>query len=235
MRERFVTLNQEYSSYSSGKVYPEPSKLRIEAQIVDGVGRYQFDIKKTNILNSREVSLDRNDVFVPNFMGLFLALQSNTNPADEILMSFPAINDGVNPSGYAKGFQSQSIEALYNGKLVWLVDNGVLLNSYPTERFKKVPQTQKAFVLDSQDAAKAESIETEWNILDACDVIIPKITIAGTRDHNITVNFDANGLTFPVTSGYTPYLVFFLDGYLIKGGCEYYDGRNPNARAVGQW
>ena len=235
MRERFVLLNQEYASYSGGKVYPEHSKLRIEVPLVAGVGRYQFDIKKTNITNSREQALDRNDVFVPNFMGLFLSLQSTTKPATEVLRSFPAINDGANPSGYAAGFQNDDAEAIYNGKLVWLVDNGVLFNAYPTERFKRVPRTQSGFVLDSNDAAVVESVKPNWDIVSACDVVIPKLTIAGTRDHNITVNFDAQGLTFPVTTGFVPVLVLYMDGYLIKGGCEYYDGKNPNARAVGQW
>lgn len=235
IRERFVSVNDEYQAYSNGKRYAEPSKLRIETQLQNGVGMYQFNIKKTDINNQYEQALDRNDIFFPTMWGLFLALRSNTNPSTEVLMSFPHINDGSDPSVFQIGFQNNNIEALYNGKIKWLVDNGVLLTAYPTEKFRKVPEQQGAFVLNTSDSAVNENIVCEWDIVKACDFLTPKLTIAGTRDHNISVNFDASGLTFPVTSGYTPYLVLYMDGFLVKGGCEFFDNNNPNASAVGKW
>lgn len=235
IRERFAKINNEFAGSTDGKVYAEPSKIRIEVPLLAGVGRYEFDIKKTDIKNQREVSLNRNDLFVPNFMGLFLSLQNDTKPSAEILSSFPLINDGVNPSPYVAGFQNTDVEALYNGKLTWQIDNGILMQAYPTERFKKVPETQGAFVLDSNDQPLNEQIVPEWDVLDACDLIIPKLMIAGTRDHRISVNFDASGLTFPVTTGYTPVLVFYMDGFLIKGGCEFFNDANPEAKAIGRW
>jgi len=207
IRQRFEKVNSQYVNTSGGKVYAEPSKLRIETPLEAGIGSYTFDVKKTDIRNRREVALDRNDVFIPNFLGLFISLQPTANPSTEILSSFPLYNDGVKPSPYVAGFQNKDIEALYNGKFTWTIDNGVLLSSYPTERFRKVPETQSAFVLDSNDSAVAEQILPEWDILKACDLLIPRFLIAGTRDHQITVHFDSAGLTFPVTTGYKPYLV----------------------------
>ena len=234
-RDRFIAVNNEYQQYSNGVKYAEESKIRIETPLQNGVGQYTIDIKKLNITNKREVSLDRNDVFIPNFMGLFLALQSNTAPAKEVLMSFPAIKEDGEPSHFEVGFKSKDIFSLYNGRLVWGVDNGVLLGSYPTERFLKVPETQGAFLLDQEGNSVSEQILPEWDILDACDLVIPKLTIAGTRDHQITVNFDAAGLKFDCTDGYTPVLVFYMDGFLVKGGCEYFEEHNPNAKAIGKW
>lgn len=235
LRARFVELNTQAQGYSRSEIYPEPSKIRIEVPLKPGQGRYEFNIKKNDIDNSWEKSLDRNDVFVPNFMGVLLALRSTTNPMTEVLRSFPVINDGVNPSAYAAGFTTEDAEAVYNGTLNWTIGNGVLFNAYPTEDFKKIPQTQKAFILDSQDAVKVESVETEWNIKDALELVIPKLILCGTRDHKVTINFNASGLNFATTAGYTPYLVFYMDGNLIKGGCEFFDGQNPNAKAVGTW
>ena len=234
-RERFQKVNAEVQDYSKGAIYAEESKIRVETPIKDGVGQYVIDIKKSNITNQREVSLDRNDVFVPNFIGVFVALQSTTKPGTEILFPYPPINDGTLPSVHPVGFQNKDIYSLYNGKLVWTVDNGVLLGSYPTERFLKVPQTQGAFVLDSSDVAVNEFIGSEWDVLVASDLLMPRLTIAGTRDHKVTINFDAAGLTFPTTTGYTPVLVFYMDGILVKGGCEYFDGKNSNSKAIGSW
>lgn len=234
-RERFVAVNKEYQQYSNGAKYAEESKIRIETPLQNGVGQYVIDIKKQITGNKREVSLDRNDVFIPNFIGVFVALQSTTKPATEQLMSFPAINDGTAPSQYAAGFKSKDIFALYNGRLVWNIDNGVLLGSYPTERFLKVPETQGAFLLNSSDESVAEQILPEWDVLKSCDLVIPKLTVAGTRDHQITINFDAAGLSFDCTEGYKPVLVFYMDGFLVKGGCEYLENSNPNAKAIGMW
>lgn len=235
IRERFATINSEAVNYSGGKIYAEPSKIRIEAQLKSGQGRYEFNIKKQDIDNSWEKSLDRNDIFVPNFMGLLIALRSTTNPMTEVLRSFPIVNDGVNPSAYPAGFTADDADAIYNGSLQWTIDNGVLFNAYPTENFKKVPETQPAFILDSTNAVVRQSIKSEWDIKSALELVIPKLILAGTRDHRVTVNFEASGLTFATTSGYTPYLVFYMDGFLIKGGCEFFDQSNPNAKAVGQW
>ena len=235
LRERFVAVNNEYQSYSGGKKYAEVSKIRIETPILDGVGQYEIDIKKQITSNKREVSLDRNDVFIPNSIAVFLSLQSETKPSKEVLMSYPALTADSDKSVHKVGFTNDDIFALYNGKLVWTVDNGVLMASYPTERFLKVPETQGLFLLDSTNAPVDQHILSEWDVLKASDILLPKLTIAGTRDHRVTINFDAAGLTFPVTAGYKPVLVFYMDGFLVKGGCEFYDQKNPNALAIGQW
>ena len=151
------------------------------------------------------------------------------------LEPYAPINDGVNPSIHPVGFLNEDINALYNGKLTWSIDNGVLFSAFPMERFRRVPETQGAFVLDSQDAPVLEGIESEWDIIKQCELLIPKITVCGTRDHRINVNFDAAGLQFASTTGTTPTLVFYMDGFLVKSGCEYFESKNPNARAVGSW
>lgn len=217
------------------KVHPEEAKIRIEEQIKNGKSQYIFNIKKTDVDGVREQSLDRNDLFIPNEWSILLGLRSTTNPQLEKLYSFVPVNDGTNPSIHPVAFQSDSMEALYSGYLQWLVDNAVMLSTYPMEKFKKVPETQGAFLLNSSDEAVNEGIQTEWSLDSALELIIPRMTIAGTRDHKIAVNFDASGLQFPVTDGYEPYLVLMMDGFLIKGGCEYVNGRNPFGEVVGQW
>lgn len=232
IRDRFVKINDKAGQI--GK-YAEPSKLRIENTIKDGVGTYVFDIKKQDINNQREKSLDRNDIFVPVRWGLLLSLRSTTNPSTEVLISYPAINDGTNPSVHPVGFTNGNIEALYNGSITWLVDNGVLFSAYPTEAFRKVPEQQGAFILNSSDTAVNEQIKSEWDLNKALEFLTPCLTIAGTRDHKISVNFDAAGLTFPVSEGYEPVLTLYMDGFLIKSGCEYKGENNPFAKTVGNW
>lgn len=234
-RNRFTIVNNAVKEVSGGTLFAEPSKLRIEVSLLKGVGRYLFDIKKDGILNAYEKSLNRNDVFVPSGIGLFVAIQSNENPSTEVLYPYIPVNDGENPSIHSVGFLNGDANAIYNGTLEWLIQNGVLLSSFPTERFKKVPQTQGLFALNSADAAVNEGVQSQWSIEEAIDTVIPQLVVAGTQDHRITVNFNAEGLDFAVTEGHTPKLVLYMDGFLVKGGCQYIDGKNAFAGAVGQW
>ena len=216
-------------------VHPEESKLRIELPLKDGVSQYQFNIKDASVVGPREAFLDRNDVFIPNQLGILIGLRNNSNPQIEHLFSFVPVNDGVKPSVHPAGFTTQAAEAIYQGYLSWTIDNMVLFSKYPAEKFKYIPETQGAFVLDSNDAAVQEGIQVQWDINDVLPMLIERITVCGTRDHKISLNFDASGLQFPCTSGYTPYLVLYMDGYLVKGGCQYVEGENAWGAAVGRW
>ena len=71
IRNRFETLHRQFGKM----VTPEPSKIRIEVPLKDGVGQYEFNIKKV-IDNDREQGLDRNDVFVPTFMSVLCSRPS---------------------------------------------------------------------------------------------------------------------------------------------------------------
>ena len=232
IKDRF---DKVYAQLRGTNIYPEESKLRISMPIQDGKGQYIFDIKNAVVDGLVEQHLDRNDVFVPNKWGVLIELV-DANGIKK-LYSFAPKNDGVNPSVFPAGFKSDDIESLYAGFLAWNVDNTVMLSTYPMEKFHKIPRQQGAFVLDSNDAAVNEGIQAEWSLDKALELIMPRYTIAGTRDHKISVNFPAAGLTFPVTTGYTANLVLYMDGFLVKGGCEYKggNGTNPFGQAVGQW
>lgn len=215
-------------------MHPEESKLRIEQPLVDGKSQYIFNLKEA-VSGPREVSLDRNDVFVPTQMGILLGLRNDANPQIEKLYSFVPVNDGSNPSVHPVGFENEHAESIYAGFVQWIIDNNVVISSYPTEKFKYIPETQGAFVLDSSDNAVNEGIQCEHDMEKMLPLLLERITVAGTRDHKITLNFNAAGLTFPVTDGWTPYVVLYMDGYLVKGGCQYIDGINAWNEAVGKW
>ena len=208
-------------------IYPEEAKLRIAADIVAGKGQYIFKLTRNDAQanNVSDFTLQDNDIFVPNAMGVMIGITETATGVQKLYPyapKRPAAGDSV----YAAGFESDTIEKLYNGHLTWKMGTQILLNQYPMEKFKKVPRQQGAFVLDSNDAAVSEQIQPEWSIDKCLELLMPKYTIAGNRDHYITVNFDAASLSFPVTTGYTAQIVLFLDGFLVKGGCTTIDGKN---------
>ena len=237
MRERFQYVESIVSTKSQNNCHAEVSKLRVEEVLLSGVGRYEFDIKKEGIRNQYEQTLNRNDVFIPTRIALYVALQSNNKPSKEILYAYiPVASTKEVPTIHPVGFTSDDANAFYNGKLTWQIQNGVLFSGYPTERFKHIPQTQGFFALNAADVAVNLGVQSEFSIDLCSEVAIPRIYIAGTMDHKIAVNFDAAGLDFSCTEGYTPKLVFYMDGFLVKGGTQYFNGENPfGADVVGSW
>ena len=235
IKDRF---DKVFMQLKGSKIYPEESKLRVSLPIVAGKGQYIFDIKNAVVDGVVEQHLDRNDVFVPNKWGVLIGIKEKATGVEQ-LFSYAPKNDGVNPSVAPVGFTTNAIESLYNGFLAWNLDNQVMLSTYPMEKFHKVPRQQGAFVLDSNDAAVSEGIQSEWSLDKALELIMPRYTIAGTRDHKITVTFPAAGLSFPLNdaANYEAELVLYMDGFLVKGGCEYKggNGTNPFGEAVGQW
>lgn len=234
IRNRYERLHSEFGSM----VTPEPSKIRIEVPLKDGVGQYKFDVKKV-INNDREQGLDRNDVFVPNFFSVMFGFQSAEHPETMSLYPF-APRVGANLVAQ-EGFTNDNANSLYNGKLTLQIDNQMILNAYPTENFKKVPEEQGCVIFDGESLVNM-GIQPEFTIQDACELLIPRILIAGTRDIKFTLSFDAAGLTFPATTGgadgetLTPVLVFYMDGFLMKNGCEKGIGTSDQInKVVGNW
>lgn len=228
-------LNKVMAQLKGTGLWPSQSKIRLELPIKDGQGQYIFNLKRGGD-GVTTFHLDRNDVFIPNYLGIFLQI-THTETGVKTLFSFAPVNDGENPSIFPFGFENNQIEKIYSGYIQWLVDNSVMLPAFPMEKFHIVPETQGAFVLNSSDEPVQEGIQMERNIDSMMTLLLPKYTIAGTRDHKITVTFDAAKNTFPVTEGYTAELVLYMDGMLVKGGAEYKGGgaTNPFGDAVGQW
>ncbi len=216
-------------------IFPEEAKLRMQLPIEAGKGQYIFDLKKESLAdNIKNFVLQRNDVFIPNGIQVFIGITETATGVQKIYPyapKKPASGDSV----YAAGFESDTIENLYAGTLSWKLGTNVMLNQFPMENFKHVPRQQGAFVLDSSDNAVSENIQPEWDVQDFLYTLMPRYTIAGQRDHYISVNFDAATLTFPVTSGYTAQLVLYMDGFLVKGGCEKIAGKNAFGDAPGNW
>ena len=207
-------------------IYPEEAKLRMQLPLTDGKGQYVFNLTKEGLAdNLKNFVLQDNDVFVPNAIGVMIGITETATGVQHLYPYAPKCPTGV-PSVYPAGFESDAIENLYDGHLQWKLGTQILLNQYPMEKFKKVPRQQGAFVLDSNDDAVSEQIQPEWSIDRCLELLMPKYTIAGNRDHFVSVNFDAANASFPVTTGYTAQLVLFLDGFLVKGGATTINGKS---------
>lgn len=221
-------------------IFLQRTKLRLEQDILPGVGRYTFDIKKESFGNGLTTfPLKRDDVVVPNGIGVLISISHVVNGTEvEELYSFAPKNDGETPSVFPIGFKTDAIENLYNGFLEWTVGSLVAWDGYAMENFKKVPRQQGAFVLNSSDEAQHEGIQIEHHIEDMLQPVLAKYFVAGTQDHQMTVNFPAAGLEFPLNDEtYKAKLVLYIDCFKIKNGTKLIDVQidDQNPLAVAAW
>lgn len=237
IKARFNEIYQKVAGYKD--LFPQKTKLRLELPIENGQGRYVFDLKEHVVNHVSTFGLNRNDVLVPNAVGILISIGHTVNGTYvEKLYSYAPKNDGVNPSVDPVGFTSNDIDNLYNGNVQWLVGTTQAWEAYPMEDFLKIPRQQGAFVLNNQDAAVQEGIRPEFHIEDCLTLLMPKYYIAGTQDHKITVNFDAAGLTFNLNdNNYTAKLVLYMDAFLIKNGTQLFNSSadGPFKEASGAW
>ena len=228
----------------AGKVFPEMSLIRLHQEMKDGTSVYTFNIKDPNVDHIVTHSLDRNDVFIPNLWAIRQVLK-NTVTGEIRAFTFTPQYDGTNPSIHTVGFATADADAMWNGTVQWILDNNVAMSAYPMVNFKKVPETQGLFVLDSNDAPVQEGIQIEHNINDDLELLYSKYQICGTRDHKITLAFDAANKSFGLESqlsgddakaNWKPYVELIMLGFLVKGGCEQpQQGSNPFGAAAGNW
>lgn len=205
------------------QIYPEEAKMRYSLPLKDGQGQYIFKLNRNGQAdNLTTFAITENDVFVPSGISVMIGL-TGSDGVQHLYPYAPKKAQGAD-SVYSFGFENDNIEALYNGNLTFKQDTNIVLNQFPMERFKVVPRQQGAFVLDSNDAAVAEGIQPEWDIDKYLKLFMARYAIAGNRDNFMTINFDAATKTFPVTTGYTAELVLIMDGFLVKGGAQTYNG-----------
>lgn len=252
-RKRF---EKAFNYYGEQGIPPQLSFLRIEEDLVDGRGNYDFNLRKEN-LATYERNLRRNDLFIVLGMSVFLRIEDE-DKGGTLPMHFYAKKGRVtvtpatvsDPAVYTLdeyGFLTSDIEALYNGKLFIQTGTTVNFEGLPTSLFKKesagIEGTQANYVKDVNNAVDVES---------ALKTMSEELVLAGTQDHKIQVSFPAyNGSDFSAaqagngtsvsddtivpTTHFKSKIGFYALGYLIPGGTnDTYknDPANPFRKAI---
>lgn len=234
LRTRFERPNNYYGQQG---LAPQLSLLRIEEDLVNGKGVYEFDLKK-QILSGVESNLKRNDLFITCSMGIATRIEDEDRPNVLVPNFSPQIAD-TTASGSAvtvnvPGFQTDDILALYNGSVFIQTGNIVNFSDLPTALFLK-QQSDDTTIIPTGKAIRNKVFIFENDLRTMAEEIV----IAGTQDHTIKVSFptysgsdysaaqakDANG---DVISHYKTKICLFILGYRIVNGTsqKYKDDKN---------
>jgi hypothetical protein len=209
--------------YAPKGLAPAISQIRIEQPLINGQGVYRFDIKK-EILSASEQNLKRNDLFVVCGIGLYPCVSDPTKPGTEQLFTFAKKGDAD-----ITGFNTEDLNALYNGKLYISTGSTVNIEDQPLNVFKRVPNM-------SGNAFK-ENLPLEFDFLDSLHMMPEELILAGTQDHKIEISFPtfaaSDYSTLP--AGTIGKLALVIYGYKVPGGtAEQYknDQANPYRFAI---
>lgn len=240
-RRRFDRLNAYYGAKG---IAPQLSMLRIEEDLVNGQGVYNFNIKKEPI-SGAESNLKRNDLFVCLAIGLATRVDDGAKPNVSVPDFSPRLAT-VTTSGSAvtivtPGFETDDVRALYNGSMFIQTGNIVNFADLPTSLFLR--QQSDDFTLSASDHAVRSK---KFNLEDDLKTMAEELVFAGTQEHTIKVSFptyaaanyaaqqakDANG---DVITNNKSKLIFLALGYRVVGGtAEQYrqDENNPYAGMI---
>lgn len=204
-------------------IVPQISKLKITRDIENGVGYIDFDLKSNQLSTPGDVALNRNDVFIPFGIGLFLSFDKATPTGKARLYSYAPKAGIQNPVGFMTG----DIEALYNGTLEQVVDQTTIMQAFPAELFKHIGHNEPRAMLGSADTVVADGAQGEYDLEDMMHPFTPEIVYQGTMDIKTAVKFNANGSDFsvalasaPTTKDKThkPRVTLMMIGVLVKNG-----------------
>ena len=232
-RQRFEKVCGYYGKQG---IAPQPSLLRIEQDLVNGQGTYEFDLKKENI-SKVESNLKRNDLFVVISMGVAVRIEDSEHPFVNVPMFAPhkAILDEESKV-IVPGFKTDDIKALYNGSLYLSTGTTVNFADMPTALFLKDKGTDDLNL-------KINHFDFENDLRSMPEEVI----FAGTQDHKITVTFPtfaASDYTAqqtlldddPETYGenFKSKIVFLAYGYRVVGGTleKYKEDGNPYKNCI---
>lgn len=218
--------------YGAKGIAPEISMIRIDEELVNGQGVYNFNLKK-EILDASEKNLKRNDLFIVVGMGVFLTLKDSTKPGTEVLYPFV---QKENTTAGIPGFKTDDIEALYNGELHIATGTTVNINAMPMQLFKRVPCRQTE-LLNNGQALVSNGVKPSIDLDRDLQLMAEELVFAGTQDHKVQVSFPTFASSDYTTSAANTkgYVSFIAVGYRVIGGTsETYknDPTNPYADCI---
>lgn len=254
-RKRFEKASAYYTQQG---IAPQKSFLRIEENLINGSGVYQFNLRKEN-LSPVERNLRRNDLFIVCQMGVYLRIEDNNKAGvlpplfyakqglADITPADTSTHVGLIQSLTETGFATSDIDALYNGSLFVQTGTTVNFEAMPCALFKK----ESAGIV-GKNANYAKAVNNGFNLEDQLFSMSEELILAGTQDHKLQVSFPhfagANyqalqdghetsdtDHTFVANSDYQSKIGFMAVGYLIPGGTDdmyRQDPMNPYRKAI---
>jgi hypothetical protein len=216
---RIASVSDFYKKYG---ITPQKTLLRIEANLVNGQGIYNFDIKKKGRdLSTTERSMTINDLFVVDALGLALMVEKTAAPGTAPLLSYPLIDGLYLPAGI-KGFSDNNAYAIYNGELSMKTDNVVNLSAFPTANMLCVPRQQPTAVLKASDGTVVSAgIQPAFELDSVLVQPTETFVFAGTHETEIKLQAPVQpDVTLGVPANYTGKVVLLVEGWLFAGGAK---------------
>jgi hypothetical protein len=205
LRERFA---KAYAFFAPNNYAPETSLLRVEQPLVNGQGKYTFDIIKKGPVGLTEKKLEYNDIFIASALGVYLKIEDTTKPGTGMLRTFPG---QANTTG-ANFTNVTDIEALYNGRIQLKTGQVVTYEGIPMVHFKRVYEAQ-GITAGSQG---------EFSVNSSALFLPEQLTLCGDKTYDINIEFPSypgSNYQATVTTMQTS-LVFIVYGWLVKNGSQ---------------
>lgn len=183
-----------------------PHRLEYHSKLMDNKSSVQFKITQGNP-HVMDVQLSDNDAFVVTGIGLGLMKVAKTSGVEQ-----PGTFDVIHypdPVRFQTSGEAAALENVYNALFDLKIENGSLIDNFPTGKFRMAPNQQQTATIVPETVTGT----MPWG---------GSFTLSGDKRVTASVNYrgsEYNGVQGPDgDDDYTIYGVLFFDGYLISGG-----------------
>jgi len=200
------------------------SKLSLAHRLKNGQGDYIFNFNK-DIPNrmAGDIVLDRSDCFIPVGFGLGFQFDTIERTGRAKIETYP-----IAASTAARGFiNPDHAEAIFNGIFEIKFNTETVAESFPTEMFRTVPETQPIISKDSADAPYSVGLVPMYDFDRFIKPIPGELYMQGDVDTTFRISFNGTGANFDIAEASAPttvsttnaaYLRFMAYGFLMKSG-----------------
>jgi hypothetical protein len=209
------TLYEKVQSMTPKGSVPTMATLREERVLVNNNGTYTFDFNEQKSgIRPTEALLSIKDAFVANAMSLSILVERKAKPGTGVLYHYPNPHEVVK----AGTVNWTDLEAIYNGQLKAQIDQQVMMDKFPTRRFRYAPQNTG--IVSGGDVGVLQS-----SAVDGLVPAEPNLILRGTKKNifTLTVPTFESGQTTAIAAtdpAFDVRVVLELNGFIIPGGAN---------------
>lgn len=211
-RVKYDELQEKFKSYG---IEVQPSYLRYETELQNGVNHYPFAFEPSPNDSKTEIKLNKNDLFYVTGFTFGYIIYGTGSPTEEGGENV-VVTEALAPlNTFAK---SAGLEALYNGNIKITTGSKINIENMATLNFKYVPENLTSGVIQP---------EFQNDLVQFANV--SDLLLAGTKSHTISLDIPAlpAGVNLVPSTAETAAgdldsvkvkAVLILNGFLMKNG-----------------
>jgi hypothetical protein len=192
-----------------------PGYLRLEVRLGANTQTIRFNvIQDSQNQYDTENRLDRNDSFTVTDWGFYLGQKAVV--AGDSQIGVDNLQTGPNPASIATGLTTAIFDAIHGGRLRFVADSTVFLDSLDLLRTRMVGIAQAGL----DPGGGTDYAASQWNEETGMAPMLPSITFSGAMKLELSVELPRS-VAYATSATQNLHAVLIFRGFLNQGGAQF--------------